>query len=99
MDNNLQIITFLFSFIYGFFFFYLVKLNYFIIKNSKSFIKYLDNTIFILNCVLIYVIINFKINSGYFHLYFIITISLGYIFANYTQKYVKSTLYKLKLKK
>lgn len=99
MDSHLQIITFLFSFIYGFFFFYLVKFNYLIIKNTKNFIKYLDNTLFILNCVLIYVIINYKINNGYFHLYFIITISLGFIFANYTQKYVKSTLYKLKLRK
>ena len=99
MDNNLQIITFIFSFIYGFLFFYLVKLNYLIIKNTKNFVKYLDNTLFILNVVLVYVIINYKINNGYFHLYFIITISLGFILANYTQKYVKSTIYKLKRKK
>lgn len=99
MDNNLQIITFIFSFCYGFIFFYLVKLNYHIINNSKSFIKYLDNTLFILNMVLIYVIINYKINSGYFHIYFIITIAIGFFLANYTQTFVKSTLYKLNFKK
>lgn len=99
MDNSLQIVTFLFSFVFGILFFYLTKLNYILIKGQKNFLYYLDHTLFILNIVLLYTIINFKINSGYFHLYFIISVSLGYILAIYTQKYVKSTLSKLKIKK
>lgn len=99
MDNILQIITLIFSFIYGFFFFYLVEINYLINKKTTNFIKYLNNTIFILDMVLIYVIINYKINSGYFHIYFIITIVLGYLLANYTQKHVNILIKKLKKRK
>lgn len=99
MDNDLQLLTFLFSFLFGIVFFYLLKLNYFFTSKNHTFIQYIDNTLFILNMVLLYTIINFKINDGYFHPYFIFTIILGYIFANFTQKYVKSTLYKLKIKK
>jgi hypothetical protein len=99
MDNNLQIITFIYSYFFGFIFFYLAKFNYVIIKNNNTIIKYLDNTLFILNIVLIYVILNYKINNGYFHIYFLITLTLGYISANYMQKFVKMTLYKLKKKK
>lgn len=98
MDNKLQIITFIFSFIYGFSFFYLEELNYLINKKNKCFIKYLNNTLFILNMVLIYVIINYKINNGYFHIYFLITIVLGYFLANYTQNNVKDLINKYKKK-
>lgn len=99
MDNKLQIITFIFSFIYGFLYYYLVRLNNLLIKNNKTIIKYLDNTLFTLDTVLIYVIINYKINSGYFHIYFIIVLIIGFIFANYAQSSVKSTIKKLKIRK
>ena len=36
MDNKLQIITFIFSFIYGFSFFYLEELNYLRLSNIAS---------------------------------------------------------------
>ena len=97
MNNTLQIITFIFSFVFGVIYFYLVKLNYYINNKNKGFIKYLNNCVFTLDIVLLYVIINYKINDGYFHIYFIIILVLGYILANYTQKRVKSTLYKLKI--
>lgn len=99
MDNKLQILTFIFSFVYGFCFFYLEKLNNFLNKNIKKFTKYLNNTLFILNIVLTYVIINYKMNNGYFHIYFLITIVLGYFFANYIQKNVKIFIKKYKRKK
>ena len=81
MDNRLQIITFFASFIYGFIYFYLVKLNRWLIKNNKTIIRYIDISLFTLDTVLIYVIINYKINNGYFHIYFILTLVLGFIFA------------------
>ena len=96
MDNKIQIITFLFSFIYGFFYFYLVKLNRYLIKDNNTILKYLDISLFTFDSVLLYIIINYKINKGYFHIYFIITSILGFFLANYTQKSVKLTLYKLK---
>ncbi len=99
MDNKLQILTFIFSFSYGIVYFYLVKLNRYLIHDNKTIIKYLDSSLFTLDSVLIYVIINYKINNGYFHIYFIITLVLGFFLAYYTQNSVKSTLNKLKWKK
>ena len=99
MNNIIQIISLLFSFIFGFLYFYLVNLNYYLNKDNKTFIKYLNNTIFTLDVVLLYTIINYKINGGYFHIYFIIMIALGFFSANCTLNSVKSTIYKLKIKK
>ena len=96
MNSRLQIITFIFSFIYGFIYFYLVKLNRYLTSSNKRLIKYIDNILFTLDSVLLYVVINYKINSGYFHVYFILILFLGFILANYTQNGVKSTICKLK---
>lgn len=99
MNIIIQIYTFIFSFIYGFIFFYLIDLNKHLTKNNRTIIKYLTNILFMLDMVLIYVIINYKINNGYFHFYFFITLILGYFLANCTQIYVKSTIKKLKIRK
>jgi len=98
MDNELQILTFIFSFLYGAIFFYIVKINYKLINNNRTIIKYVENSIFSLDMVLIYVIINYKINNGYFHIYFIFMLIFGYFFSYCTQIYVKSTIKKLKKK-
>ena len=99
MDSKLQIITFIFSFIYGFIYYYLVSLNKYLVRNNQRFIKYIDTSLLTLDCVLLYVVLNYKINNGYFHIYFIIILFLGFILANYTQNRVKSTIYKLKRSK
>ena len=89
MDNKLQILTFIFSFIYGFIYFYMVRINRYLTKNDKRFIKYLDTSLFTLDSVLVYVVINYKINNGYFHLYFLFMLILGFLVAYYTETSVK----------
>ena len=99
MDNKLQIITFIFSFIYGFIYFYLVKLNRYLIKDNNKIVKYIDSSLFTLDSVLLYIVINYKINRGYFHIYFIILLLVGFIFSYYTSNSVKQLKNKLIKKK
>ena len=95
MNIKLQLITFIFSFVYGFIYFYLVKLNRRLTKENKTIIKYIDTSLFTLDSVLIYVVINYKINEGYFHIYFIIILIIGFSIAYYTEKSVKRLKKKL----
>lgn len=78
MNAEIQLITLAVSYLYGFFFYYLYKINYQIIKKKKRFYQSLITILFMYNIVLIYIIIIFKINNGMFHLYFFIIISLGF---------------------
>ena len=78
MTASIQLITLAVSYFYGFFFYYLYKINYLIIKNKRRFYQSLITILFMYNIVLIYIIIIFKINSGIFHIYFFIMISLGF---------------------
>ena len=95
MDIKLQLITFIFSFVYGFIYFYLVKLNRILTKDNKTIIKYIDTSLFTLDSVLIYVVINYKINEGYFHIYFMIILTIGFFIAYYTEKSVNQLKKKL----
>ena len=95
MDNILQIKTFIFSFIYGFIYFYMISFNRYLIKDDRRIIKYLDIFLFTLDSVLIYVIINYKINYGYIHIYFLIVLAIGFIIAYYTENSVKRLKKKL----
>ena len=95
MNIKLQLITFIFSSVYGFIYFYLVKLNRRLTKENKTIIKYIDTSLFTLDSVLIYVVINYKINEGYFHIYFIIILIIGFSIAYYTEKSVKRLKKKL----
>ena len=78
MTAQIQLITLSISYLYGFLFYYLSKINYLIIQNKKRFYQSLITILFMYNIVLIYIIIIFKINNGIFHLYFIFMIALGF---------------------
>lgn len=78
MDAKTQIIVLLFSYFYGFFFFYLSYLNKKIIDKKNKIYRSLITILFMYNIVLIYIIITYKINNGKFHPYFFIMIILGF---------------------
>lgn len=99
MNINIQIISLIFSFLFGVLYFYLIKINLLIVKNIKNSTKYLINTLFILNIVLIYNIVNYKINNGFFHIYFLLLITLGFMFSIFINKYVNLMIQKLKKNK
>ena len=93
MDAKTQIIVLLFSYLYGFLFYYLYLLNYNIIKKYHSIYKSFITIMFMYNIVLIYLICLYKLNNGIFHIYFLFMLILGlyssYKFKNILLKNVK----------
>lgn len=103
MDYKIQLLSFLASFIYGIFFCISNNLNKKLIKNEKIIFQYINTFLFIINITLLYIIIIYKINQGIFHIYFLITTLLGYIFTlfqiNNIKKFVKLIKKNLKFKR
>ena len=100
MTASLQLLTLGASFLYGFLFYYLMKINYRFIKNKKKFYQSLITILFMYNIVLLYIIIIFKLNNGIFHIYFFIMIILGfYVNLKLTQKMLKNVKYRSFIKK
>ena len=79
MDSLTQVYLIGISYIYGVFFYLLAKYNMLITKNLSPFLKYIITFIFVIDIVIIYIYIVFKINKGIFHIYFLLSMFLGYI--------------------
>lgn len=96
MDSYTQLLIIFISFTYGILFYLLAKYNLWMIKNLNTFLKYLFTLLFIVDIVIIYIYIIYKINQGIFHIYFLISLFLGYLlmsyffpkFANYINKLI-----------
>ena len=82
MSSILQIKTFIYSFIFGISFYYLVRINNFMIRNISSFWQFVFNLIFIIDSVLVYIFFNYRLNNGYFHFYFLIVMVIGFVLAD-----------------
>lgn len=89
MPLNTQIISLLFSFIYGIFFSVFLDINHKIIYNSHKIIKLIGTTFVVFLSVLIYFILLLKINNATFHPYELIMIILGYILENIIKNKIK----------
>lgn len=87
MILKFQLITLLFSFLYGIFFYILLRLNYKFLYNNK--LSLIIDLLFILDNVLLYFIILKKINNGIFHPYLVIMLILGYLSSNYVDKKIR----------
>ena len=79
MILKIQIYSILYSFLYGMNFYALLEVNYKIIYESKLFIKIIYSLLFLLVNTLLYFIILIRINNGIVHIYFLLSIILGYI--------------------
>lgn len=77
MILKVQILTLFFSFIFGIYFSYMIKINYKYIFNLKRFYKITGTILLITLNVLIYFIILLKINNGIIHTYSLLMIILG----------------------
>lgn len=84
-----QIYTLLFSFVFGIFFGFLVKINYFFLNNSNRIIKVLFTFAFVTLFTLIYFIILQKLNSGIIHIYYFIMLILGFCLEQFIEKRIK----------
>ncbi len=100
MSSGIQLISLSISFLYGILFYYLSTLNFKIINNLKNIIKNIITVIYVFDISIIYVILLYKINNGYFHIYFILILFLGYFVGYITNNIYLSKIYvKIKSKK
>lgn len=95
MNVKLQIISLLTSFFYGILFYLLILVNYNMLNNKKKLVKIVFNIIFIIDNVLLYSLMIYKINNGVFHIYYIIMMTIGFCLIYYLDRmyslYVKVT--------
>lgn len=100
MDYKIQIISFIFSFIFGILFYLTSKLNFNFIKKYNVIFRYLITIAYVLDVSLIYIICMFKINYGIIHIYFVLILFLGFFLASLyckkIRKYCKIKFKKLK---
>ena len=100
MNSNLQLVTFLVSFIYGIIFSFITILNFKLINNLKRYIQHIITFIYVIDMTIIYIIILYHINNGYFHIYFILLVIIGFMLGLFLYKkyYSKIIVNKLILK-
>lgn len=89
MDYKIQIISFIFSFIFGIFFYMTSLLNYRLITKYPKIIKYIITIIYVLDIALLYVLFMYKINYGVIHIYFVIVLFLGFFVSSLYSKKIR----------
>lgn len=93
MNSYIQVLSFLVSFIYGIFFYLLTRFNKYILVNKNTYIKFIVTLVFIIDIVILYIYLMYKINFGIIHPYFVSFVILGFWFMslmyNLCKKYVK----------
>lgn len=78
MNSNMQLLSFLLSFLFGICFYLVTILNFKLIQNFKRYIQHLLTFIYVIDMVIIYIIVIYNLNKGYFHIYFITMVFLGF---------------------
>lgn len=91
MDYKIQILSLLYSFSYGIFFYFFSLFNDKFMTKNKIYNVLILLCFIILNS-LIYITGLYKINFGVVHIYFLIMIFLGYYFAYIIKKIVSNNV-------
>lgn len=84
MTSSIQLLTFFISFIYGMLFYFFTIFNFKMIENLKKYIQHIITFIYVIDITIIYTIIIYNVNKGYFHIYFIFSVFIGYFVAYIT---------------
>ena len=79
MNSLVQVVSFLVSFVYGIVIYLLSRFNKYILINKKTFFKLIITLVFIIDMVILYIYILYRINHGYFHIYFLLTVIIGFV--------------------
>ena len=80
MKLSIQIYSFISSFIFGCCFYFLLEGFNKLVKKFKLVLKILGSFLFIMVMSLVYFIILLFVNNGVVHIYFLLSILVGYIF-------------------
>ena len=89
MEVSLQIISILISFLFGIFFYLFSRIHFSCVSKSCLFFKFITTFLFVFDSVLAYVILFYYVNEGIFHIYFLLSVVLGYFLALSLHKSVK----------
>ena len=82
MNSYIQVLSFIISFIYGIIFYLLTRFNNYILENKHKVLRFIITLVFIVDVVILYVYLMYKVNNGYFHIYFIIVVIIGFVIMN-----------------
>lgn len=93
MSSFLQLKTFFISFIFGILFYFFTNINFNLIKNLKIIYQHILTFLYVMDVVIIYVILIYKINNGYFHIYFIFMVIIGFLFSSILLKKIFSKIH------
>ena len=80
MKLDIQIYSFLYSFIFGIIFYFLLDVFNKLVFKLKKVLKFFISVIFILLIASVYFLGLLFINNGVIHIYFLLSILVGYIF-------------------
>lgn len=78
MPSNMQLLSFLVSFIFGICFYFFTIINFKLIEKLKRYIQHIITFIYVIDIIIIYIIIIYRLNKGYFHIYFILIVFVGF---------------------
>lgn len=78
MNSTMQLISFLVSFLYGIIFYFLTLINFKLINTLKIYVQHILTFIYVIDMTIIYIIIFYHLNKGYFHIYFIMLVFVGF---------------------
>lgn len=102
MNSYVQVFSFLVSFIYGVLFYLFARFNRFMLSNKNNVIKLLVTLVFVIDMVILYIYIMYKVNFGMIHPYFVAVVLVGYIFMMFLydkcSMLIKRCLKKLRIK-
>ena len=86
MTLSIQIYSFIFSFIFGIFVFYILLINHKVFEKSREIIKYISHIMLFVNFSLLYFLILKKLNEGIVHPYFLFFVFVGFTLSWLLQK-------------
>ncbi len=81
MNLKIQIISLLFSFVFGIIFSLLVNINYRLLFSKSRVFQIIMTLVFVINCALIYFFLLKFINNGVVHPYFYLMVLIGFYFS------------------
>lgn len=96
MEIKIQLYSFIVSFCYGLFIYLIFNLNKKKLVIDKIMVKFTLSFVLIVDIVLLYVAIMYKLNNGIIHNYFVIVMIFGYVLGKTIVKKLKKRCKKIK---
>ncbi len=97
MSAKLQIISLTYNFLFGFIYYIILKLYYYMTKNEVRIIKFSLILFLTFDMTFLYLVLLYKINYGMFHIYYFILFFLGMFLSHKVCKKAKKMSIKNKM--